>query len=336
MKVTIAGATGLIGRALTESLTSDGHGVIALSRTAGTVGNVMTTVWDASTSALPRSAFEGVDAFVNLAGAGIGDGRWGDAHRRAIIDSRIITTRRLVEAMRHDGPSTLINGSAIGYYGPGDDEKDETAGPGDDFLADVCVRWEAEASKAPRAARVVLLRTGIVLSTDGGALPKLLLPARLGVGGPLGGGRQWQSWIHIDDEVGIIRHALANPVLGGPVNATAPRPVRQAEMAALLGHVLHRPAKLPAPAFAMRLLLGGAADIVLTGQRVLPLAALSSGYRFAHPALESALRSLLGKGLELVPSGSRVPRYLVGDQRGSSLHQSRPVEERPHGNRNDS
>src|ERR1019366_9262506 len=244
MKVAITGATGLIGRALTTSLISDGHEVIALSRTAGTVGDVTTTVWDASTSALPRSAFEGVDAFVNLSGAGIGDVRWGEAHRRAIIDSRITTTRRLVEAMRRDGQSTLINGSAIGFYGPGDDEKDETAGPGDDFLADVCVRWEAEASRAPDAARVVLLRTGVVFSAHGGALPKLVRPARVGAGGPLGGGRQWQSWIHIDDEVGIIRHALANPLMTGPVNATAPQPVRQAELAALLGRILRRPAKL--------------------------------------------------------------------------------------------
>jgi uncharacterized protein len=298
MRVTIAGATGLIGRALTASLTSDGHEVIALSRTTGTVGRIMTTVWDASSSALPRSAFEGVDAFVNLAGAGIGDGRWGDAHRRAIIDSRITTTRRLVEAMREDGPSTLISGSAIGYYGPGDDPKDETAGPGHDFLAGVCVRWEAEATKAPQSARVVLVRTGIVLSTDGGALPKLLVPARLGAGGPLGGGRQWQSWIHVEDEVGIIRHALTHPSITGPVNATSPHPVRQAEMATVLGRVLHRPAKLPTPTFVMRVLLGGAADIALTGQRVLPKAATSSGYRFAYPELEPALRALLVTELE--------------------------------------
>jgi uncharacterized protein (TIGR01777 family) len=314
MKVAITGATGLIGRALTTSLISDGHEVIALSRTAGTVGDVTTTVWDASTSALPRSAFEGVDAFVNLAGAGIGDGRWGEAHRRAIIDSRITTTRRLVEAMRRDGPSTLINGSAIGFYGPGDDEKDETAGPGDDFLADVCVRWEAEASRAPDAARVVLLRTGVVFSAHGGALPKLVRPARVGAGGPLGGGRQWQSWIHIDDEVGIIRHALANPLMTGPVNATAPQPVRQAELAALLGRILRRPAKLPTPAFAIRLLLGGAADIVLTGQRVLPVAALFSGYRFTHPALEPVLRALLGKGREPVPSGFQGAEILRSDR----------------------
>lgn len=296
MKVTIAGATGLIGTALTRALRADGHDIVALSRKAGRVGDVPITVWDPARSQLPDAACGGVDAFVNLAGVGIADGRWDPDHRRAIVDSRVTTTRGLVEAIKLRAPPIFISGSAIGYYGPGDDPVDETAPAGDDFLADVCVQWEAEAAKAKDVTNVVTLRTGIVLSRDGGALPKLLRPARLGAGGPLGSGRQWLSWVHIDDEVGLIRHLLAHPSVSGPVNATAPNPVRQAQMAQILGHLLHRPAVVPTPAFALRLLLGGAAEMALTGQCVLPTAALHSGYEFIHPQLEPALRDLLQLG----------------------------------------
>jgi uncharacterized protein (TIGR01777 family) len=294
MKVVIAGATGLIGGALVAALRSEGNDVVALSRHQGMVDGIKTTPWDPGASALPDSACDRVDAFVNLAGAGIGDGRW-TAHRRtAIIESRISTTRRLVAAMNDHGIDTLISASAIGFYGPGDDPVDESSPPGSDFLADVCVQWEAEATKADRG-RVVLLRTGIVLSEKGGALPKLLIPARLGVGGPLGGGKQWQSWIHIADEVGLILHALKDTSLSGPLNATTPNPVRQAEFAHTLGRVLGRPAVLPTPGLALRLVLGQAADIALTGQCVLPTAALRSGYEFKYPQLEPALRNLLGR-----------------------------------------
>jgi hypothetical protein len=291
--VTIAGATGLIGGALTKALRADGHDVVALSRKPGTIADVPTTIWDPASSQLPGAACDGVDAFVNLAGVGIADGRWGADHRRAILDSRVTTTRRLVEAIKPGAPATFISGSAIGYYGPGEDPVDETAPAGDDFLADVCVRWEAEAAKAKEITRLVILRTGIVLSRDGGALPRLLRPARLGVGGPLAGGHQWQSWVHIDDEVGLVRHLLTHPSVSGPVNATAPNPVRQAQLARTLGHLLHRPAVVPAPAFALRLLLGGAAEMALTGQRVLPAAALRGGYEFVYGELEPALRNLL-------------------------------------------
>jgi uncharacterized protein (TIGR01777 family) len=293
VKVTIVGATGLIGMALTKALRADGHEVVALSRKPGTVGDVPTTVWDPASSQLPGAACEGVDAFVNLAGVGIADGRWDADHRRAIVDSRVTTTRRLVEAIKPGAPATFISGSAIGYYGPGDDPVDETAPAGDDFLADVCVQWEAEAAKAKDLTRLVVLRTGIVLSPDGGALPRLLRPARLGAGGPLGGGHQWQSWVHIDDEVGLVRHLLTHPSVSGPVNATAPNPVRQAQLARALGHLLHRPAVVPTPAFALRLLLGGAAEMALTGQCVLPTAALHSGYEFVYGELAPALRNLL-------------------------------------------
>lgn len=293
MKVVVAGATGLIGGALTRALRRDGHEVIALSRKEGRVGDVRTTVWDPATSALPGDARSGADAFVNFAGVGVGDGRWNEPHRRAILESRLTATGRLVEAIKEDPPATFINGSAIGYYGPSEEPVDETAPPGNDFLADVCRQWEAEAAKAADLTRLVILRTGVVLSREGGALAKLLLPARLGIGGPLGGGRQWLSWTHIDDEVGLVQHLLATTSVSGPVNATAPNPVRQGEFARALGHALHRPAVIPTPSIAVRLLLGHAAEMVLTGQQVLPNVALRSGYQFKYPELEPALRSLL-------------------------------------------
>jgi len=295
MKVAIAGATGLIGQALVAALRADGNEVVALSRAAGTIGDIATTLWNPRTSALPDQACDDVDALVNLAGVGIGDGRWSERHRTAIVESRVVTTRRLVVAMDKHGIDTLINASAIGFYGPRDDSVDESSPPGSDFLANICVKWEAEATRAGDSARVVLLRTGIVLSTDGGALPKLLRPARLGLGGPLGGGKQWQSWIHIADEVGLILHALSNESLSGPLNATAPNPVRQGEFAHTLGRILGRPAVLPTPGLAVRLLLGKASDIALTGQRVLPTAALRSGYQFEYSLLEPALGNLLGR-----------------------------------------
>ena len=295
MKVAIAGATGLIGKALVAALRADGDEVVALSRSVGRIGDIATTLWDPSTSALPDQVCDDVDAFVNLAGTGIGDGRWSERHRTAIVTSRVVTTRRLVAAMDKQRVDTLINASAIGFYGPGDDSVDESSPAGSDFLANVCVKWEAEAAKAEDSARVVLLRTGIVLSMNGGALPKLLVPARLGVGGPLGGGKQWQSWIHIADEVGLILHALRDASLSGPLNATAPNPVRQEEFAHTLGRILGRPAALPTPRFAVRLLLGRAGDIALTGQRALPSAALRSGYQFEYSLLEPALRNLLDR-----------------------------------------
>ncbi len=293
MKVAITGGTGLIGSALTRSLRAAGHEVVVLSRRPAVVEGLATVPWDPAASEVPAVARDGVDAFVNLAGASIADGRWDDAHRRAILDSRLTTTRRLVEAMGEGGPATLVSGSAVGYYGPGEDPVDETAGPGDDFLAEVCVRWEAEAGKGPGRGRVVLLRTGVVLSTDGGALPRLVRATRLGAGGPLGGGRQWQSWIHIADEVGLIEHVLADTSVSGPVNAAAPNAVRQLEMAQALGRVLHRPASLPTPAFAIRVLMGRAADVALTGQHVVPAVALRSGYEFRFSHVLPALADLL-------------------------------------------
>jgi hypothetical protein len=189
----------------------------------------------------------------------------------------------------------LVNGSAIGYYGPrGDEVLDESAGPGDDFLARVAVEWEAAARPAERRARVVLVRTGIVLAREGGALPRLVLPFRLLAGGPIGDGAFWQSWIHLADEVGILRLALEDARASGPLNATAPDPARNRDLARAIGRVLRRPSGLPTPAFAVRAALGEMAEVVLASQRVVPSRALALGYRFRFPSLEPALRDLLG------------------------------------------
>jgi uncharacterized protein len=288
----VAGSTGLIGRHLVAALLERGDDVVALSRGAHVVGGIATTTWNPERDELPDPARRAT-AIINLAGSGIADGRWGAANRRSIIESRVNTTRRIVDAM-DDGPRVLINGSAVGYYGPGDTSVDETAGAGDDFLARVCRQWEAEALRGRAlGVRVVLLRSGIVLSPDGGAFPRLLLPTRLGVGGALGSGRQWMSWVHVKDEVGAILHVLDHGDVDGAVNVVAPSPVRQREFARTLGHVMHRPAVIRTPSFAIKLLLGGAAEMALTGQCVAPSVLTSSGYVFHFPLLDVALRDLI-------------------------------------------
>jgi uncharacterized protein len=289
--VAVTGATGLIGRHLVAALHDRGDEVVALSRRDQVVAGVATAPWNPQDDELPDAA-RCAAAVVNLAGIGIADGRWGAAHRRLILESRLTVTRRVVDALP-GGPDVLVSGSAIGYYGPGDEAVDESSSAGGDFLADVCRRWELEAQRGcDLGAQVVLLRSGIVLARDGGALPKLLRPARLGVGGPLGSGRQWMSWIHIADEIGAILHCLDNKSVVGAVNVVAPTPVHQKEFARALGHALHRPAVVRAPSFALRLLLGGAAEMALTGQRVVPARLTSSGYVHRFALLDSALGDL--------------------------------------------
>jgi uncharacterized protein (TIGR01777 family) len=206
----------------------------------------------------------------------------------------VLATRNVARVVAGGGPTVLVNGSAIGFYGPGGDETvDESSPPGHDFLSDVAVEWEEAARPAQDRARLVLVRTGIVLARDGGALPKLVLPFRMFAGGPIGDGSFWQSWIHLADQVGILRLALEDPRASGPVNATAPEPVRNRELAAAIGRVLRRPSRLATPAFAIRAALGEMAEVVLGSQRVVPTRALSLGYRFRWPALEPALRDLL-------------------------------------------
>ncbi|MFM8267658.1 MAG: TIGR01777 family oxidoreductase [Ilumatobacteraceae bacterium] len=296
MRIIVSGATGLIGTALQVRLQATGHEVVRLVRRDPAPGDIL---WNPAAGELSPGALAGADAVVHLAGAGIGDRRWTTAYRREILDSRVRSTALLAEAIAStsDGPRVMLSGSAIGYYGAtGDELLDESSAQGSGFLADVCRQWEAAAAPASARARVAFLRTGIVLSPEGGALRKLLPLFRLGAGGRFGNGRQWQSWISIHDEVGAIVHLLTAD-RDGPVNLTAPDPVTNAEFTRVLAKVVRRPALLPVPRIGPALLLGGdLADALLyTGQRVVPRVLEQSGYRFEHPTLEGALRSLLNR-----------------------------------------
>ena len=251
--------------------------------------------WEPSADAAPSGAIEEADAIVHLAGESVA-GRWGKAQRRAISDSRIMGTQNLVEGMRSAAarPAVLISASAIGFYGDrGDDELTEVDPAGNDFLAGVCAAWEAAARAGEDlGVRVARLRTGIVLGRGGGALEQMLLPARLGMNGPLGSGRQWWSWIHMDDVLGIIRHCLDTKIHGA-LNTSSPAPVRQKQFAETLGAVLHRPSFVPAPALALKLVLGGFSAELLGSKRVLPKALQEAGYEFRFPQLRNALDDLV-------------------------------------------
>jgi uncharacterized protein (TIGR01777 family) len=294
MRVAVVGATGLIGRRLTGRLAERGDEVLALSRGGREVPGARAITWD-TVSPYPPEAREGVDAIVNLAGEPL-IGLWTPAKRRAVRESRVGTTRRVVAAMGDGGPVTLVNASGVDVYGDrGEATLDERSSPGAGLLAEMATEWEGAALEAAgRGVRVVVIRSGIVLAPDGGALPKMALPARLCAGGPLGSGRQWWPWIHVDDEVALIRWALDTAAVSGPVNATSPNPVRQRDFAAALGRALGRPAILPTPAFALRLVLGDGAALVLASKRALPAVAEEGGFAFAHPDLDEALRSALG------------------------------------------
>ena len=297
MKIVISGASGLIGTQLVTTLKSSGHEVVQLVRRTAGAGQIM---WDPKSGKLDPASLEGCDAVIHLSGAGIGDKRWSDAYRKEILDSRTATTLLLANtiASLQRKPSVFLSGSAIGIYGArGDEQLTETSAHGTGFLADVCEQWEAAAKPAIDAGvRTVFLRTGIVLSPKGGALKKLLPLFRLGVGGKFGNGKQWQSWISMDDEVASIIHLLTANV-SGAVNLTAPQPVTNAEFTKVLARVVKRPAIVPVPTFAPKILLGGelADALLFTGQRVMPQALTASGYVFKHSTLESALRSLLTK-----------------------------------------
>jgi uncharacterized protein (TIGR01777 family) len=297
MKIVISGASGLIGTQLVTSLKSSGHEVVQLVRRSAAAGQIM---WDPKSGKLDPASLEGCDAVIHLSGAGIGDKRWSDAYRKEILDSRTATTLLLANtiASLQRKPSVFLSGSAIGIYGArGDEQLTETSAHGTGFLADVCEQWEAAAKPAIDAGvRTVFLRTGIVLSPKGGALKKLLPLFRLGIGGKFGNGKQWQSWISMDDEVDSIIHLLTANV-SGAVNLTAPQPVTNAEFTKVLARVVKRPAIVPVPTFAPKILLGGelADALLFTGQRVMPQALTASGYVFKHSTLESALRSMLTK-----------------------------------------
>ena len=300
MKVLITGATGLIGSSLCSSLSDDGNTVVGLSRSPQTTRGVSAAellAWDPQAGHFPAQALNGVDAVVHLAGEPIVARRWTDEQKKRIRDSRILTTRALVDTFSalDVKPAAFVCGSAVGFYGDrGNEFLAENSAPGNDFLSEVCQEWESEAARAAEiGVRVVQVRTGVVLSTVGGALPKMLAPFKLGLGGRLGSGKQWFPWIHIDDIVGIFRHALRTSGLKGPVNGVAPEAIRNDEFTRELARVLHRPAFLPVPEFALRALMGEMADALFASQHVVPKAALDSQYQFRFPSVSVALDGLL-------------------------------------------
>jgi uncharacterized protein (TIGR01777 family) len=300
MKVVVAGGTGFLGRALSQSLAADGQDVCLLTRGAGD-RTFKSVPWTPNGESGPwASAIDGADAVVNLAGESIAAKRWTATQKQRILDSRVRATRSLVTAIQgcSKPPSVFISGSAVGYYGPlADDVATEDTPPGSDFLARVCVTWEDEAHRAatPRT-RVTCIRTGLVLARDGGALPPMLPPFRFGAGGRVGSGHQYWPWIHRQDWVDLVRWAMRTPDSGGAINATAPNPVTNAEFARALGRAMHRPAFMPAPAFALRLLLGEMADaLVLSGQRAVPRRAERGGFTFTYRTVDDALHTIFGQ-----------------------------------------
>jgi uncharacterized protein len=300
MRVTVTGATGQIGSRLVAELTSRGDEVTVLSRdpnrAEGALPGVRAFGWDPMAGPAPAEALAGRDGVVHLAGENVAQ-RWSAEAKRRINDSRETGTRNLVAGLRaaDPRPRVLVSGSAVGIYGPhGDEPLDEATPAGDDFLAKVVVKWEREADAAEEIGlRVVKIRTGVVLDKSGGALSKMLVPFKLGVGGPVAGGGQYLPWIHVDDVVGILLAALDGDEWRGPVNASAPTPVTNAAFSKALGRALHRPAFAPVPSLAIRALYGEMSEIVTKGQRVLPRRALELGYRYRHPDLDEALEAAL-------------------------------------------
>jgi len=301
MKILVTGATGLIGQALCQQLGSAGHELFGLTRSTRKPNElpVQFYPWQPLQEAPPPAALAGVDAVIHLAGENVA-GRWTEERKRQIRDSRVLGTRNLVAGLRQmqRAPRVFISGSAVGFYGDrGDATLSEQASPGQGFLADVCREWEVEARQAEAlGSRVVLLRTGVVLSPSGGALQTMLPAFRFGVAGKLSNGRQWFPWIHLADIVGLILHALDNQEVRGPLNGAAPNPVTNEEFTKELAAVLNRPALFPVPKFALDLLFGEMAAVMLASQRVLPEAALQTGYRFHFPWLRQALKDLLTHG----------------------------------------
>ena len=299
MNIVVTGGTGFIGRALCAMLVHEGHSVSLLTRHSGHAlhqpdPRLHSVKWDAQDTGAWENVLDGADAVVNLAGAPIADVRWTTARKQLLYDSRVLVTRLLVGAMSRmsSKPRVLINASGIGYYGNSDDRLlDEGAARGSGFLADLCLAWEAEALRAAEfGVRVVLLRTGMVLERDGGALAKMLLPFKLFAGGPIMPGTQWVSWIHRHDHIGLIQWALANNRISGPLNAVAPEAVTMREFCLRLGRALRRPSWFPVPEFVLKLALGELGSLMTTGQRVTPQKAIDGGYAFHHATLDSALQ----------------------------------------------
>ena len=295
MRIAITGASGLVGSALSKQLLADGHEVIPVVRRQPSGSEIG---WSVDEQRIDDGAFDGIDGVVHLAGAGIGDKRWTDEYKQEIRSSRTVGTALIANAVNaaKNPPSVLLSGSAVGIYGSSltaTFSEHDPAGTG--FLADVCVEWEAAAAPAQAGGtRVAFLRTGIVLSAAGGTLKKLIPIYKFGLGGKLGSGDQWMSWIHIDDEVGAIIHLLTGS-FSGPANLTAPNPVTNAELNKTMGDVMGRPSFLPIPKFGPKLLLGGelADNLLFSGQKVVPTALQADGYEFTHQTLDGALRDLL-------------------------------------------
>jgi uncharacterized protein len=299
MKVLISGGSGLVGGALTGALRADGHTVCHLVRPGGKAapGDVK---WNPLSALVDVPAMEGFDAVVNLNGASIADGRWTSKRKTILRGSRVDSTRVLVDALSHlrRPPRVFVCASATGYYGNrGDEVLTETSGNGNDFLAIVCRAWEGEAARAASAGmRTVVARFGIILSAEGGALPAMLTPFKFGAGGRLGSGKQWMSWIALEDVVRVLRAAIDDARWNGPVNVVSPEPVRNTEFTRVLASVLHRPAIFPAPGFALRLALGEMAGaLLLASQRVQPACLQKYGYAFRYENLEAALHAVLAK-----------------------------------------
>jgi hypothetical protein len=302
MRIVITGGTGLIGSAVAREMGSAGHEVVVLTRDPSRAGplppNTRAVQWDGKTAGDWAKLLDGDTVIVHLAGDPVAAGRWTEEKKRRIRDSRVESGRAVLEAVRRAKakPQALLQGSAVGYYGDaGDEVVSELHPPGKDFLARVCVEWEASTAElAAMGVRRPVLRTGIVLSDRGGALPRMALPFRMLAGGPLGNGHQWFPWIHEVDEVGAIRFLIERDDVDGPFNLTAPAPMTNRDLSRALGQALHRPSFAPAPGFALRLLLGEMADALLHGQRAVPRRLLDLGYVFRYPEALGALRSLLG------------------------------------------
>ena len=298
MDVVVTGSSGLIGRALKGALEGAGHRLLPMVRSQASGDAIR---WDPDRGEIDAEGLESVGAVVHLAGEGIGNRRWNDAHKAKVKESRSRGTSLLAQTLAklNKAPRVLVSGSAVGYYGDrGDEVLTESSRPGSDFLADVCTTWEAATAPAKEAGiRVAHTRTGIVLSGRGGVLPKMLLPFKFGAGGKLGSGRQWMSWIALEDEVGAIVHLLGDDTLSGPFNLTAPNPVTNADMTKAIGKVLRRPTFIPAPAFALKTALGAemAEELLLVSQRALPTRLLDAGYTFRHPEFAEALKAALSE-----------------------------------------
>lgn len=301
MNIVVAGGTGFIGKALCETLCRSGHRLTILTRRPATVerlfgSQVKAVEWDALNAGTWERSLREAQGVINLTGAGIADARWTDRRKRVLIESRLLPTRLLVEACARSSvkPQVFISASGVGFYGPqGTEVLDESSGRGRGFLSDLCVQWESTALEAAsQGIRVVCMRTGMVLGPDGGALPRMALPFRLFLGGPVMPGTQWVSWIHRDDLVGLMEWALATPAVSGPVNGVAPSPVTMAEFCRLLGLALRRPSWLPVPEFVLNTALGEMGSIMTTGQRVVPAVAERHGYQFRFREAQRALQAI--------------------------------------------